>query len=171
MKILCFVAAFFGLAIAVQASDIEQNYPISELYVLSSQAAELDGDRLTLRGLDPKVIWFTDRPARHAGRADTDVFIANWPVGDDSFEVDPPNGALVGRNDDEEEVELVLEFMDPVWNGPELTLRVAPIEAPLPRRLSLRSTHIFLDNKITDAMKQAWCGHECFKTIIDDRQQ
>jgi len=168
MRILCSVATFFGLLATTQASDMQQDYPISELYVLSAQSAELNGDRLTLMGLDPKVIWFAERPARQAGRADTEVFVANWPVGDDSFEVDPPNAALVGSNGDDEEVELVLELMDPVWNGPELTLRIVPVETPLPRRLSLRFAHMFIDNQVADAL---WCGHECFNAIIGDREQ
>ncbi len=156
------IALLIGVA-ATGAAQPEQNYPVSELYVLSADGARIDGDRLTLSGVDATVIWFTDRPAHQAGRADTQVFIANWPMGEDGFAVDPPNAVLVGGTASGE-VEVALELFDPEWAGQDLVLRVKPLEAASPHRLSLSAVHLFIDNQ-PDPQKgpeNTWCGHECF---------
>ncbi len=159
----CFsIIAFVIIGAGMAGAKPEQNYPISELYVMSADTARLDGDRLVLSGVNPNVIWIAERPARRSGRADTEVFIANWPVGNDSFDVDPPNAVLVGSADTGE-VELPVELMDPEWTDSDLILRVASIGTALPESLSLSAVHLFIDNQITPEKKQQlWCGHECF---------
>ena len=164
MRPLAPVIVLLLLASGLASAKPEQDYPVSELYVMAAESARIDGERLVLSGLDQSVIWFTDRPVRRSGRASTEVFIANWPVGDDSFAVDPPNAVLVGGNDVSGEVELPMELMDPEWVEDTLVLRIAGIGTPLPETLSITSVHLFIDNQAQpgDGPVQAWCGGECF---------
>ena len=141
---------------------MEQDYSVSELYVMAADAAVIEDGRLTLSGLDATVIWFTDRPARRAGRAATEVFIANWPEGTDSFAVDPPNAVPVGSIEGEnqgESWEIAVELLDPVWQGEELSLGVVAPADPLPDGLRLADVHLFIDNEDVGF----WCGGECFQ--------
>lgn len=48
---------------------------------------------LTLQGVDPNMVWFTDRPVRRAGSIPNNGFIQDWSRY--GFEKDPPNVALV----------------------------------------------------------------------------
>ena len=48
---------------------------------------------LTLQGLDHKVVWFTDHPARRAGAVPATGFVQDWAAY--GFATDPPNVALV----------------------------------------------------------------------------
>ncbi|MEM6582573.1 MAG: hypothetical protein AAF699_14945 [Pseudomonadota bacterium] len=163
------VAALAILLLALSATgDTTQNYPISELYVMSMDSAELiDGQRLVLDGVNRKVIWFTDRPDRGSGVADVRIFIANWPAGTDSFEVDPPNAVIVGALKDGTEIELPLELTEPSWSDDSLVLSVLPLNEPLPNRLSLTNAHLFIDNSgDDDGDATGWCGHACFKPVI-----
>ena len=149
-------------------AETEQNYPVSELYVMTMEQAQLQNEVLTLTGMNSKVIWFTDRPERQSGVAYTDAFIANWPMGDDDFEVDPPNAVLVGENADGEEFEIAMELMNPEWNQDILTLRVLPLGEALPDKLGLSAAHLFIDNSSDDGDVGSWCGHECFRPVIQD---
>lgn len=162
-----FVLFTMASAMAVLAEPTH-DYPVSELYVMSMDSAELiDGQRLVLDGVNRKVIWFTDRPDRGSGVADTRIFIANWPAGTDSFEVDPPNAVIVGALEDGTEIELPLELTEPSWSNESLVLSVLPLNEPLPKGLSLTNAHLFIDNSGDDDGDELnWCGHVCFKPVI-----
>jgi hypothetical protein len=54
-------------------------------------AEEGSGLELTLTGVSPLVVWFTDCPARQAGHVPMAVFVGDW---EDGFGDDPPNAAL-----------------------------------------------------------------------------
>ena len=55
---------------------------------------KFDGKSVTLEGVSPQTILFTDRPERMSATMPTEVFVKDWTAGKDSFEVDPPNAAL-----------------------------------------------------------------------------
>lgn len=74
---------------------------LSLLFTLSGEASTMipvsgSTDRYTLAvtGVDPAVVWFTDRPARETGAATLDWFAAQWAPGA-PFAADPPNAAMV----------------------------------------------------------------------------
>jgi hypothetical protein len=50
---------------------------------------------LQLNDLADKTILFSDRPNRIVVTETTQDFVGNWTSGEDSFQVDPPNAALV----------------------------------------------------------------------------
>jgi len=65
----------------------------SWLFVQNAESVELEGERLTLRGVDPVVLCFTDRPQRRTGTVPTGRFLGGWETGG-TFEGDPPNATL-----------------------------------------------------------------------------
>lgn len=166
-----FLALFSMCFAAAATAEPRLEYPVSELYVMSMDSAELvDGQRLVLDGVNRKVIWFTDRPIRESGVADTRMFIANWPVGTDSFAGDPPNAVIVGALQDGTEVELPLELKEPKWSDKALILSVLPLSELLPQGLRLYNAHLFIDNSSDNGdQATAWCGHVCFRPIVTEK--
>lgn len=72
------------------------NKQVQILFVMSAQSGVIkkasNGYALTLYQVDPKTLWFTDRPIRKAGFISTHKFIALWPK---EFKASQPNGAMV----------------------------------------------------------------------------
>lgn len=78
-------------------TDTEQK--ASFMFVLRADTgviAKADGGyTLTLKGMDDKVLYFSDRPVRKAGFITMTQFMADWAKGNDSFKANPPNAAIV----------------------------------------------------------------------------
>ena len=53
------------------------------------------GYTLTLKDMDPKVLYFSDRPVRKAGFITMTRFMGDWAKGNNSFKANPPNAAIV----------------------------------------------------------------------------
>jgi hypothetical protein len=49
----------------------------------------------TLKGMDNKVLYFSDRPVRRAGFITMDNLMSDWTKGPNSFQDNPPNAAIV----------------------------------------------------------------------------
>ena len=64
------------------------------MFVQTAQGIESDGAKLTLQGITPSTLYFSDRPSAVVGRMATSDFVDLWAVGDNSFETDPPNAVL-----------------------------------------------------------------------------
>jgi len=64
------------------------------LFVQTAQSVFTEGDTLTLRGVTPSTLYFSDRPERVTGHMTTADFVDLWAIGDNSFETDPPNAVL-----------------------------------------------------------------------------
>lgn len=68
------------------------------LLVLVSKEAQLqsiektDSYKLTLKGVNPKVIYFADRPARLSGQMSLDKFVSQWKTG--TFAKVAPNAVI-----------------------------------------------------------------------------
>jgi hypothetical protein len=60
------------------------------------------GGTLTLTGVSPSTLYFSDRPERVVGHMTTRQFVDEWSSGDNSFASDPPNAVLsfVGTGED-----------------------------------------------------------------------
>jgi hypothetical protein len=106
--------------------------PAPSLAVLNSHGATLDGNKLTLTGVAPNTIVFTDRPARMAGHVNTDQFISEWDEGRDSFAKDPPNATISVLGDDGVTVDdAVVVLKKPKIEGDNLTFEVSVLEGSL----------------------------------------
>jgi hypothetical protein len=66
------------------------------LFIQSSKGLSFDKstNKLTLIGVSPVTVFFTDRPERIAGNMKTTAFIPFWSEGKDSFKSNPPNADI-----------------------------------------------------------------------------
>jgi hypothetical protein len=83
----------------------EQLETEESMFVQTAQGIDSAGGTLTLRGVAPSTLYFSDRPKRVVGHMSTADFVDLWAIGDNSFEADPPNA--------------VLSFLEPGGDVPE----------------------------------------------------
>jgi hypothetical protein len=67
---------------------------IQAMFVQTARRAVRHNGDLTLHGLCPSTLYFSDRPQRVVGHIHTRQFADLWDVGDNSFAADPPNAVL-----------------------------------------------------------------------------
>jgi len=67
---------------------------VEDMFVQTASGIRTDDGTMTLLGLTPHTIYFSDRPERIVGHITTHRFLQWWSEGDDSFAVDPPNAVL-----------------------------------------------------------------------------
>ncbi len=136
-------AAFAGAALLtgklspanVSATEISsQDAADSQfLFVQNADDVDIKDGRLTLIGVSPTTIFFSDRPKRIAGHMHTEDFIDDWQTGTDkeSFHMVPPNGTLSVFAEDEI-VDVVLTLKNPRLKGGSLTYDIAVLEQDKP---------------------------------------
>lgn len=114
------------------------------LFVQTARATVYDADakRLTLQGVSPVTLFFTDRPERIAGNMETARFVPFWGEGKDSFLQDPPNADL-SLIEDGKLQQVVVELRDPVLDGEDLHYTVAVLKGEMPASGSEAS--LFID--------------------------
>ena len=77
------------------SDDIEKTLEdIEALFAHTARELTTDGDKVTLHGLSPATLYFSDRPQRVVGHLTTKKFVEEWDLGDNSFAVDPPNAVI-----------------------------------------------------------------------------
>jgi len=86
------------------------------LFVQNSRSITYAAGKLTLKGVNPITVMFTDRPVRTAEHMTTKDFIPFWSKGQDSFLKDPPNAAL-SFIEQKDMVDVVVTLHDPVLTG------------------------------------------------------
>lgn len=70
------------------------NELLEEMFVQVAAGASSSDVELTLDGVSPSTLYFSDRPDRIVGYLTNEQFIAQWGEGADSFAADPPNAVL-----------------------------------------------------------------------------
>ena len=103
------------------------------LFVQNSKNFTYANGLLTMHGVNPITVMFTDRPVRAAEHMKTEQFIPFWSEGKHSFLKDPPNAAL-SFVDHEHMEDVVVTLHDPVLKGEDLTYRVDVIDGELPAK-------------------------------------
>jgi hypothetical protein len=73
---------------------IEELETEESMFVQTAQGIQSTNGTLTLRGVTPSTLYFSDRPQRVVGHMTTAQFVDLWGAGDNSFEADPPNAVL-----------------------------------------------------------------------------
>jgi hypothetical protein len=97
----------------------------------TGMAFDADQNRLTLRGVSPVTLFFSDRPERVAGNMQTTAFVPFWSEGTDSFLSDPPNADLsIFVDGTLRQTVVVLE--DPVLESGDLHYTVRIVEGEMP---------------------------------------
>jgi hypothetical protein len=74
--------------------SIEQLAEQESMFVQTAQGVDSGSDTLTLKGVTPSTLYFSDRPERAVGHMTTEEFVDLWAAGENSFEADPPNAVL-----------------------------------------------------------------------------
>ena len=114
------------------------------LFVQSAKGLTFDKaiNKLTLTGVSPATVFFTDRPDRIAGNMKTAAFIPFWSEGKDSFKSDPPN-ADISLLEDGNLKQVVVVLEDPVLAGEDLTYTVKVLQGELPAKAA--DVSVFID--------------------------
>ncbi len=105
------------------------------LFVQNAQgvAVSADGKTLTLKGLSPTTLFFSDRPVRIAGHYRTGEYLEFWKAGPDSFLKDPPNGTLSSFYEGKDELsDVVVTLRSPRVEGNDLSYDITVISGKLP---------------------------------------
>jgi len=101
------------------------------LFVQTAKGSSAENGSITLRGVNPLTVSFSDRPDRIAGHMPTRKFIPMWSQGADSFLSNPPNATLsVFRGDSVSSTVVVLR--NPRLVGNDLSYEVRVLEGTLP---------------------------------------
>lgn len=103
------------------------------LFVIRAQSMSFDGSRMVLRGTDPNITYFCDRPVRTAGHLTIDALREIVTKGENNFLENPPNAAvsIFGTGGDVSDVVVVLPSA-PNVKGDELDFEVRVIDGDLP---------------------------------------
>jgi hypothetical protein len=105
--------------------------PIPSLFVLNARGASIADGKLTLTGASPNSIVFADRPVRAAGHIETAQFIGTWLVGEDQFNVDPPNATVSVLGADGSVADAVVTISAPALDGDTLVFDAVVLEGSL----------------------------------------
>ena len=126
---------FFGWG--VPSSDAEEmasaHQGVEYLYVQTAHAVTFEGNEMTLHGVSPTTLFFSDRPERIAGHGATTEVVQDWADGKDSFKKDPPNATLSILEVGDAEVEdLVVVLRNPRLKGDQLTYAIQVLDGTIP---------------------------------------
>ncbi|MGB5301874.1 MAG: hypothetical protein WBP17_01850, partial [Gemmatimonadota bacterium] len=96
---------------AETAAQDPQDQSVEWLFIQNAESVSLADGVLTLRGVSPTTLFFSDRPERIAGHGLTAEFVTFWQqASDDGFGADPPNATLAIVTEDEAN-DIVLTLM------------------------------------------------------------
>ena len=110
------------------------------LMIQTAAAYRLHGRTLTLTGVSPSTMMFTDRPQRVAEQLPTDRFIQSWAR---AFISDPPNAGITSVINGKLQT-VTVELTKPRLSGTTLTYEVRLLKGSLPK--SGGSTSVFIDS-------------------------
>lgn len=150
-KILC---ALFVMTLAGAAAAQEEGRAVQEkekgsgapsfLFVQNAKGTEVKEGTLTLTGISPTTVYFSDRPKRMAGHIHNEGFVRHWAKGKDSFEKDPPNATLSSFGPEGKSNVAVVALKNPRLEGSNLTYDVRVLSGKLPTESS--ESALFIDD-------------------------
>ena len=124
----------FSVSFASAAEKTRQDLKdVQLLFVQTAQDVVMGRDRLTLIGVSPTTVFFSDRPKRISGHMTTADFVREWKEGKskESFHADPPNATL-SIFAKEEIVDVVVELKNPRLAGGALVYDIDVVEEDEP---------------------------------------
>ncbi|HUK78926.1 MAG TPA: hypothetical protein VL117_15220 [Thermoleophilia bacterium] len=127
------------------SDDIEQTLEeIEAMFVQVARGMTIHGDRLTLHGLAPATLYFSDRPQRVVGHLSARQFVDEWDKGENSFAADPPNAVLSFLDaDGETPDDAIVVIKNPGLEGDKISYTVQVLEGKLPAKAE--SCSLFID--------------------------
>ena len=128
----------FALVQSPQSEEAKKQY----LFVQTANEGRLDGNVLTMSGLSPTIVYFSDRPGREVGFLTYPEFLGAWKRAANSFASDPPNASLTYRDNGKPAV-AVLTLSEPSFSGGDLSYKVRFLQGKTPERFAPVS--LFID--------------------------
>ena len=112
---------------------IEELEAEQSMFVQTAQSITSDGATLTLTGVTPSTLYFSDRPQRVVGHMATSDFVDLWDEGANSFKDDPPNAVLafLQPGDDVPE-DAVVVIREPRLEDGRLSYSIEALEGAVP---------------------------------------
>lgn len=171
IMIIACLTLFTSVAFALKNDKII-NAPVKKnaqvLFVLLSQHGYLQkhNDKpntyiLTLKNVNPDVVYFTDRPARYTNQIKLGKFLQEWQTG--AFKTDPPNAVMEtirlqanGKSQHMRPVSYEIVLTNPIYNSKSnlLTFEVQPLKGnatKIPDTANSDYVALFIDDC-------PWCG-------------
>jgi hypothetical protein len=119
-----------------------QSDEFEALYAQTAAGMAYADGRLTLNGIAPTTLYFSDRPERITGHIPTQEFFDSWGEGDDSFAGDPPN-AVLSIFSEEEVNDVVVVLQEPALVGDQMSYLVNILDGEMPA--SGGASSLFID--------------------------
>ena len=116
--------AHFDDMAEADASEVEY------MFAQTARSLAVDSGKITLKGVSPSTLWFSDRPHRLTGHITTGDFVDSWGEGEDSFAANPPN-ALLSIFTEDEVLDVVVVVGDPGLSNGDLTYSVDVLDGDL----------------------------------------
>lgn len=92
-----------------------------------------DGASLTLEGIAPSTLFFSDRPDRVVGHVSAQDFVGLWGEGENSFAADPPNAVIAFlASGDAVPDDVVVVLSEPRLDDDRLSYSCQPLDAAPP---------------------------------------
>jgi hypothetical protein len=106
---------------------------VEEMFVQVARSSKTSDRVLTLTGLSPSTLYFSDRPERVVGHMTNEQFVDGWSLGENSFASDPPNAVLswLDAGDDRPE-DCVVVLKDPQAVGDTIRYSIDVLEGSMP---------------------------------------
>jgi hypothetical protein len=125
----------------------EESELIEEMFVQVARGATSADGTLTLSGISPSTLYFSDRPERVVGHMTNAQFVELWAAdapGENTFASDPPNAVLsfVEEGDDRPD-DCVVVLRDPRSNGESIRYAIDVLEGSVPA--STGACTLFID--------------------------
>ncbi|MCL4245514.1 MAG: hypothetical protein KJ002_10350 [Candidatus Dadabacteria bacterium] len=134
------VAVMMSAAAFAQDSSDESFGGADFLFVQTATGVTFADGKMTLTGLSPSMIFFSDRPERMAGHVPVTQFLKIWDEGKDSFKNDPPNAAVSILGEKEGGTDVIVEISNPSLSEKgELTYDVKILDGTPPEKGGLTS--------------------------------
>jgi len=107
---------------------------VEEMFVQVARSSKSSDGVLTLTGVSPSTLYFSDRPERVVGHMTNEQFVDGWSLGDNSFASDPPNAVLsyIDSGDDRPE-DCVVVLRDPKVDSDSIRYSIEQLEGSVPQ--------------------------------------
>jgi hypothetical protein len=130
--LVAWTAMLSGGAVAAEQKPLI----VQLLFVQNAKAVDFGKGTVTLKGVSPMTLFFSDRPVRIAGHFHTkDEFVPLWDEGKDSFLKDPPNATISMYEKGKDQLkDVVVKLSKPRLKGEDLIYDITVIEGKVPKK-------------------------------------
>ena len=117
---------------------------VEEMFVQVASGSKSSEGVLTLSGVSPATLYFSDRPERVVGHMTNEQFIEGWSLGENNFATDPPNAVLsyIDAGDNRPE-DCVVVLSDPKIGTDSIRYSYQLLEGSVPQ--SSAACTLFID--------------------------